>query len=117
MDSNMRQELKPRVNSAARQRARSEAALARAEKRILAEFRNLDGAGTLPAGSAPGVLSPRETEILRLLADGLNTHQMARRLLLSAVTVQKHRSRIFRKLGARNAPHAVALAFRRGLVE
>jgi DNA-binding CsgD family transcriptional regulator/tetratricopeptide (TPR) repeat protein len=64
----------------------------------------------------PGVLSPRELEVLRLVADGLSDKQIARELAVGERTARRHVTSIFNKLGADNRPQAVALAFRRGLV-
>ena len=61
-------------------------------------------------------LTERETEILEGVAEGETAVQTGRRLYLSSETVQGYRKRVIAKLGARNAPHAVAVAIRRGLL-
>jgi DNA-binding NarL/FixJ family response regulator len=62
----------------------------------------------------PGVLSPREREILALLADGLSGEEAAKQLFLSSETVRTHVRNAMTKLGAATRVHAVALALQRG---
>ena len=57
-------------------------------------------------------LSPREKEVLSLVASGFTLNQVARRLGVSLGTVQEYRNRTFEKLGATSSAHAVALAFK-----
>ena len=61
-------------------------------------------------------LGPRETEILRLLATGLGTDQIAEALRLSPKTVQNYHYQIKAKIGARTDEHLVWLALGAGLV-
>jgi DNA-binding NarL/FixJ family response regulator len=61
-------------------------------------------------------LSPREREVLRLVADGLPTKQISASLSITERTVKFHVNSIFRKLGAENRAQAVALAAQRGLL-
>lgn len=56
-------------------------------------------------------LSPREKEVLSLIASGLTLNQIARKLGISYGTAQDYRNRTFEKLGATSSAHAVALAF------
>ncbi len=65
----------------------------------------------------PSVLSPREREILALLADGLSGEEAAKRLFLSSETVRTHVRNAMTKLGAATRVHAVALALVRGEIE
>jgi DNA-binding NarL/FixJ family response regulator len=62
-------------------------------------------------------LSPREREILELLADGRTQGQIAAALVISSKTVATHIQHILSKLGVNTRAQAVAMAFRRGLVE
>jgi len=62
------------------------------------------------------LLSPREREVLRLLAQGLANKQIARSLTITERTVKFHVTSILNKLGADNRAQAVALAARRGLL-
>jgi DNA-binding NarL/FixJ family response regulator len=64
-----------------------------------------------------GVLSPREREILALLADGLSGEEAAKQLFLSSETVRTHVRNAMTKLGAATRVHAVALALQRGEIE
>ena len=61
-------------------------------------------------------LTPREHEILALLAEGLTTVEIERRLMISPKTVGTHLGHIFAKLGVRSRAQAVALAYRQELV-
>lgn len=63
------------------------------------------------------VLSPRETEVLTLLAAGCTRPEVARRLVIAMETVRAHCVHIFEKLGAHTAAEAVAEGIRRGLIE
>jgi LuxR family maltose regulon positive regulatory protein len=55
-------------------------------------------------------LSPREVEVLRLLADGASNRRIAEMLTLSPLTVKRHVSNIFVKLGVRSRTEAAARA-------
>lgn len=61
-------------------------------------------------GAAPGVLSRRELEVLRLLTEGLNTSATAERLHVSPATIRNHVQNIFGKLGLHSRLEAVAYA-------
>jgi len=62
-------------------------------------------------------LSPREREILRLLADGLPNTEIAKQLFLSEGTVRNYVSGIFTKLGVTDRTQAAVIALRHGLVD
>ena len=74
-----------------------------------------NGAGPVPHGPSPR-LTPREGQILRLLAEGRGTAQLARELAISPLTVQSHVKSILEKLGVHSKIEAVTLAFRTGMV-
>ena len=61
-------------------------------------------------------LSTREIQVLRAMSDGCSNAEIGRRLFISEDTVKTHARRLYRKLGARDRAHAVAAAFRAGLV-
>ncbi|MBI5106234.1 MAG: response regulator transcription factor [Solirubrobacterales bacterium] len=63
------------------------------------------------------VLSPREQEILRMIADGGSAPEIARRLHLSPSTVKTHLQSLYEKLGVSDRAAAVAVAMRAGLLE
>lgn len=63
-----------------------------------------------------GTLTPRELEVLRLLARGTGTRAIAEKLSLTPTTVRNHIQRILPKLGAHNRLEAVAAASRHGLL-
>jgi DNA-binding CsgD family transcriptional regulator len=61
-------------------------------------------------------LTPRELEVLQLIADGLSNKEMAERLFVSENTVKTHTARIFDKLGASRRTQAVQLAKSQGIL-
>ena len=63
-----------------------------------------------------GALTPRELDVLQLLAEGLPNKAIADRLGISDQTVKFHLAAIFGKLGASNRTDAVRRALRRGLI-
>ncbi|HEY3502223.1 MAG TPA: response regulator transcription factor [Actinocatenispora sp.] len=62
------------------------------------------------------VLTERELQVLRGMSEGKSNAEIGRELFVSEDTVKTHARRLFRKLGARDRAHAVASAFRSGLV-
>ena len=84
-------------------------------RRLLDDF--VDRAGTPPA-AAPGIdqLTPREEEVLLLVARGLSNAEIAGRLVLGEGTVKTHVARVLAKLGVRDRVQAVVVAYESGLV-
>jgi DNA-binding NarL/FixJ family response regulator len=70
-------------------------------------------------GEAPSddPLTPREVEIVKLIAEARTTREIAGMLVLSEKTVERHRTNILAKLGMRDRVELVRYAIRRGLVE
>jgi DNA-binding NarL/FixJ family response regulator len=62
-------------------------------------------------------LSPRESEVVKLIAEGHMTREIASVLVISEKTVERHRANVLEKLGMRNRVELTRYAIRRGLVE
>jgi DNA-binding NarL/FixJ family response regulator len=67
-------------------------------------------------GETPDALSPREREVLGMIAAGATNKEIAERLFLSPHTVKDHTSALYRKVGARNRAEAILRAQRLGLL-
>ncbi len=74
-------------------------------------------AGRRRAGELPDGLTPREAEVLALIAEGLTNTEIADRLVVSAATVKSHVNHIFAKAGVRDRAQAVVYAYEHGLAE
>jgi DNA-binding NarL/FixJ family response regulator len=61
-------------------------------------------------------LSPRELEVVKLIAEGLTSEEIAGQLFISKKTVDRHRANVLEKLGMRNRVELTRYAIRRGLV-
>jgi DNA-binding NarL/FixJ family response regulator len=69
-------------------------------------------------GEAPAeLLTPRETQVVKLIAEGMMNRQIAVELVISEKTVERHRANILEKLGMRDRVELTRYAIRRGLVE
>ncbi|WJK37849.1 response regulator transcription factor [Solwaraspora sp. WMMA2065] len=82
-------------------------------------FTAADLPGAMERRLAPGgpQLSPRESQVLRLLADGMSVAGIAKQLFISESTTRTRISKIYEKLGAANRAHALMTALRLGLLD
>ena len=87
-------------------------------RRLISEFARIrPPAGTAAAAPATlAALTPRETEVLRLVAEGLSNTEIAARLVVTEETVKTHVSRVLAKLRLRDRTQAVVAAYESGLV-
>jgi DNA-binding NarL/FixJ family response regulator len=68
-------------------------------------------------GTPRPVLTPRETEVLRLIGDGLTNRAVASKLSISVKTVERHRTSIMAKLDAHSVVELMRAAFRHGFLD
>ena len=85
-------------------------------RRLISEFTRLRPVADTSPSAVLGALTPRETEVLRLVAEGMSNPEIARRLVVTEETVKTHVSRILAKLGLRDRTQAVVAAYESGLV-
>jgi DNA-binding NarL/FixJ family response regulator len=84
-------------------------------RRLISEFARQRPRGTVRTVSL-GNLTPREMEVLALVAEGMSNPEIAARLVVSDETVKTHVSRLLGKLGLRDRTQAVIAAYESGLV-
>lgn len=73
--------------------------------------------GTVPEPAAPGGLTPRELQTVKLVAEGQSNKEMAATFGIGVKTVETHRAAIMRKLALGSVPDLVRFAIRHGIVE
>jgi DNA-binding NarL/FixJ family response regulator len=84
-------------------------------RRIIAEFARRPGRPGMV--DAAGRLTPRETEVLQLVAGGMSNAEIAKELYVGEGTVKTHVSNVLTKLGLRDRVQAVVFAYESGLVQ
>jgi DNA-binding NarL/FixJ family response regulator len=105
-----------RLIEAIRVVAQGEALLApTVTRRLIDELVN-GGRRRLRRPAALDALTPREFEVLELVAQGLSNAEIAERLIVEETTIKTHVSRLLAKLGLRDRVQAVVLAYESGLV-
>ena len=106
-----------RLFDAVRVIAVGEALLAPAvTRRLLSEFAQLNPKPEASLAASLQGLTPRETQVLRLVAEGLSNPEIASRLTVTEETVKTHVSHVLTKLGLRGRTQAVVAAYETGLV-
>jgi DNA-binding NarL/FixJ family response regulator len=106
-----------RLFDAVRVIAAGEALLAPAvTRRLISEFTRLLPKPEDTSSASLAALTPRETQVLRLVAEGLSNTEIAARLVVTEETVKTHVSRMLSKLGLRDRTQAVVTAYETGLV-
>lgn len=85
-------------------------------RRLISEFAQTRRPPEPSPNPALDRLTPRETDVLRLVAEGLSNREIAARLVVTEETVKTHVSRILTKLGLRDRTQAVVVAYESSLV-
>ena len=85
------------------------------QRRLVAALSDRGGDPETPSQRAAEDLTPRELEVLKLIAAGLSNAEIADALVVSAATVKTHVNRIFYKTGARDRAQAVRYAYEHGI--
>jgi DNA-binding NarL/FixJ family response regulator len=105
------------IRSAVERVAAGEAAIDPAvQRQLLTAVRRGETPAEPDCDELPDGLTPREAEVLELIAAGLSNGEIADRLVVSSATVKSHVNHLFAKIGARDRAQAVAYAYQHELV-
>lgn len=85
--------------------------------RVQAAARRVAPRDAAPAGQGPGHLTPREREVLQLLAEGRSSKEIGARLGIACRTADTHRARIMRKLEVHSMGELVRFAIRNRIID
>ena len=85
------------------------------QQRLVAAVLDTKPIPDAPAQSLPDDLTPREAEVLKLIASGLSNAEIAEALVVSQATVKTHVNRVFYKTGSRDRAQAVRYAYQHGI--
>ena len=105
------------IRSAVERVAAGEAAIDPAvQRQLITAVRRGESPPAPDCDELPDGLTPREAEVLELIAAGLSNGEIADRLVVSGATVKSHVNHLFAKIGARDRAQAVAYAYQHQLV-
>lgn len=107
------EEIEQAIRALAAGRTHLDAAI---QQRLVAAVLETQPSAAHPPVSPPDDLSPREVEVLKLIAAGFSNNEIGTTLFLSNATVKTHVNRIFSKTGSRDRAQAVRYAYQHGMV-
>jgi DNA-binding NarL/FixJ family response regulator len=85
-------------------------------RRLISQFTRQRPRPDAPPTAVLATLTPRETQVLKLVAEGLSNHEISAQLTVTEETIKTHVSRVLSKLGLRDRTQAVITAYESGLV-